>query len=921
MIKANHKKIVKLITFLLLLNIYNLFAQSSVVTINSSGNLIVNGDPFFMNAIYNNVECYDYTTTSHLQTIKDAGINTVMTYNQLNVQAYNGPWDSSYLDRAHAVGLKVIIDLSRYTRNGSFNNINLIVRQFKDHPALLGWYAFDEIWDLTKTETVYSNIKAIDNNHPIWGVICCFESEPYNIFSNSADIMGFDLYSVGGGDQETNQKKNYEYSKLMNNYYTPPNKTVMSVSQIFNQKSYSDTNVAAREQTLQEKRLAAYILLAGGNKGNFFYSYFDILARSQNCVLWPDNVVNNNTAEMKIYGQEIADVGRMAVLNGTEFDQQAEGNTYFLKTIGYKKNSMEAYVLAANISMSLSRTIIVEIPLTNWTQADVSVLYGNITATKVGSKLYITTPPGESGTVRIKKPVDTQAPSIPTGLTHSLLTKTSFKLSWLPSTDGIGSGVRGYDVYKNGAYYGWVNAPETSMNITGLNCATSNSWTVDAADEFPANNISAPSQELTVMTGNCFDSQPPSAPINLTSSSITKTSFTLSWSASVDNEGGGGVRGYDVYKNRAYYGWVDAPARSINISGQTCGTTNSWTVDATDSLPENNISIHSQAIIITTSDCVDTQAPSVPTNLISSLITKTSFKLSWSASVDNIGGGGVRGYDVYKNGTYYGWVDAPATSINITGQACGKANSWRLDAADSLPENNVSAPSQAITVVTLDCVDTKAPTAPTNLISSLVTKTSFKLSWSASVDNEGGGGVRGYDVYKNGAYYGWTDAPATHIYIFGLTCGTSDNWSVDAADALPENNIGGTSIPLLVTTADCNDTSNQNTAVSGESGTIKIRKATLGIERVVNNFNNSILSIYPNPNNGTFNVGFDNLQTDNYILEVINTLGINIYSENLTNYSGNMSKQLNLSSKQKGVYIITLKNSSGSKISKKLIIN
>ena len=398
--KSFFKKLIGLISLSIVLN-FPIVAQSNVVTINSSGNLVVNGTPFFMNAIYNNVECYDYTTTADLTTIKAAGINTVMTYNQLRL--YDYAYLTSYLNRAKAAGLMVIIDVTVYTKSGELSLIQSAVNQFKNHPALLGWYAFDEFWDTTKTRQAYSAIKALDKNHLVWGVLCCFDTDFYKGFQKSADIIGFDLYAVGRGPQETKQAWMYEWSTWMAAEYTPPSNTIMSVSQIFNQKSYSENYTEAREPTLQEKRLAAYLLLVGGNKGNFFYSYFDLLGKSRDCVAWPTSVVSNNLAEMKIYGQEIDDVGRMAILNGTQFNRKEQGDTALLKTIGYKESSTEVYVLAANISMGLSRTVTVDIPITTWTNADVRVLYGNITALKVGSRLQITTPAGESGTIRIGK--------------------------------------------------------------------------------------------------------------------------------------------------------------------------------------------------------------------------------------------------------------------------------------------------------------------------------------------------------------------------------------------------------------------------------------------------------------------------------------------------------------------------------------
>jgi hypothetical protein len=84
---------------------------------------------------------------------------------------------------------------------------------------------------------------------------------------------------------------------------------------------------------------------------------------------------------------------------------------------------------------------------------------------------------------------------------------------------------------------------------------------------------------------------------------------------------------------------------------------------------------------------------------------------------------------------------------------------------------------------------------------------------------------------------------------------------------------------------------------------------------------NKFIQISPNPNNGSFNVSFDGLEKDNYTLEVNNLLGQSVYKENFTNFSGSMNKQLSLPNNEKGVYIITLKNSNNNKISKKIVVN
>ena len=84
-----------------------------------------------------------------------------------------------------------------------------------------------------------------------------------------------------------------------------------------------------------------------------------------------------------------------------------------------------------------------------------------------------------------------------------------------------------------------------------------------------------------------------------------------------------------------------------------------------------------------------------------------------------------------------------------------------------------------MSVATVACPDTLAPSTPSNLIATSISATSVTLGWSQSVDNVG---VAGYDVYQDAARVSASLVSPT--YTFGsLTCGTSYTLGVDAYDA------------------------------------------------------------------------------------------------------------------------------------------
>jgi chitodextrinase/alpha-tubulin suppressor-like RCC1 family protein len=361
------------------------------------------------------------------------------------------------------------------------------------------------------------------------------------------------------------------------------------------------------------------------------------------------------------------------------------------------------------------------------------------------------------------------APSVPTGLVASSITATSFTLKWTASTGGTG-GIAGYDVYSNGVF---VGSPTTAiLAISGLAPQTGYSMTVDARDK--SGNVSTPSVALTVTTA--ADTTKPTAPAGLVASNIGITSFTLSWTASTDNVG---VTGYNIYRSGTLVGSTTT-ATSFDLSGLAGNTKYSMTVKATDSA--GNLSNPSASLAVTTLPA----PPSVPTGLVGSSITATSFTLKWTASAG--GTGGIAGYDVYSNGVLVG--SPTTTMLAISGLAPLTGYSMTVDARDTA--GNISPVSAALTVTT--AADTTKPTAPTGLLATNVGITSFTLSWMASTDNVG---VTGYNIYRGGTLVGSTTT-ATSFDLSGLTGNTKYSMTVRAMDAA--SNLSNASAALAVTT-------------------------------------------------------------------------------------------------------------------------
>ena len=192
--------------------------------------------------------------------------------------------------------------------------------------------------------------------------------------------------------------------------------------------------------------------------------------------------------------------------------------------------------------------------------------------------------------------------------------------------------------------------------------------------------------------------------------------------------------------------------------------------------------IDSWGIFITSDD----QAPTVPTNVALSNITTSSIDVSWTASTDNVA---VTKYEVYVDGTLNGEVSN--TNYTITGLTPNTTYAVTVLAKDIA--SNKSEKSAALNGTTI--TDTTAPTVPTNVTISNISGTTFKVNWSASIDDTA---VSSYDIYVNGTFNG--SSTTNNYVVSGLTVSTTYSITISAKDA--SNNESTQSTAVNATTTD-----------------------------------------------------------------------------------------------------------------------
>lgn len=209
-----------------------------------------------------------------------------------------------------------------------------------------------------------------------------------------------------------------------------------------------------------------------------------------------------------------------------------------------------------------------------------------------------------------------------------------------------------------------------------------------------------------------------------------------------------------------------------------------------------NPKINAIEILSTSGGVGDTQPPTIPSGLVSSNVTASGAKLTWTASTDNVG---VTGYSVSRNTVVIQTVNA--LTFTDSGLSAATAYQYAVRAVDAA--GNSSSPA-SLTVTTTGGSDVQAPTVPANLVATNITTTGFTLSWSASTDNVG---VAGYNV-KRGTVAVTPSPTGTSITVTGLAAGQSYQMTVQARDAA--GNVSGWSSAYGVTTSPSNPNGNDD---------------------------------------------------------------------------------------------------------------
>ena len=372
--------------------------------------------------------------------------------------------------------------------------------------------------------------------------------------------------------------------------------------------------------------------------------------------------------------------------------------------------------------------------------------------------------------------VVSSGPTQPNSFVYSSITTTSFTVTW-----SGGNGATSYTYSLNGT----PTTPSTDNGVasklasfTGLSGGSTYTIVVTAVNT-SGSNSSASSSVSTV----------PTQPVSLAYSTITTSSFTVTWS------GGNGATSYTYSLN----GITTTPSTDNGVSsklasftGLSGGSTYTIVVTAVNSGGSNSSANSSVSTV-----------PTQPDSLVFSSITASVFRVTWS------GGIGATSYTYSLNGT-------PTTPSTDNGVASKTAIFTSLSANTPYTVivtavNSGGPNSSASSSVTT------GPGAPSSLSTNATTISSFAVYWSGAT---GASSL----TFHYGPSTITTPASQTSPYtISSLTAGSTYTVYIDATNSIANtssNNLSVTTLPDVASNISISSITSNSFAVywSGAAG-------------------------------------------------------------------------------------------------------
>ena len=307
----------------------------------------------------------------------------------------------------------------------------------------------------------------------------------------------------------------------------------------------------------------------------------------------------------------------------------------------------------------------------------------------------------------------------------------------------------------------------------------------------------------------------------------------------------------------------------------------------------------------------DTEAPTVPTNLMASNPTSSTVDLSWTASTDNEA---VTVYNVYVDGSYYVSTNSTATSFTVTGLSAETTYQFAVLAVDAA--NNTSGLSTSVNETTLAsaigsaCLSETFESIPSNA-SNYTTRTwtgDDSGTWTATdartdqTLNTRAICIRNGNLTSPTIGGGIGSLTVTTQLTFSGSAGTF-NVLVNGASVGSIPYSGNNASSTTTTISDINTTGDITLVLDNQSTSNRVRIDDLSwtcySTLSLNETNLNKITVYPNPVNGNTIMVSSNETLE---FEIFNIIGKRIGKGKTIN------KSISVESLKTGVYILKLSN-------------
>ncbi len=243
----------------------------------------------------------------------------------------------------------------------------------------------------------------------------------------------------------------------------------------------------------------------------------------------------------------------------------------------------------------------------------------------------------------------------------------------------------------------------------------------------------------------------------------------VSWTAPSSN-GGAAITGYTATSSPGNLTCITTGSLGCTVIGLTNGTAYTFTVTATNAVGTSPASAASAAV----TPIAPPGVPGLPT-AVTAVASNAQATISWTAPTSD-GGSPITGYTATSSPDGKTCTTTGALTCTVTALTNGTSYTFTVVAANSSGPSAASAPTTAVTPVTV-------PAAPTSVLAA-AGNAQVVVSWTASAST-GGSAITGYkamavaDTTKS-----CTTTGALTCTISGLTNGTAYTFVVKATNAV-----------------------------------------------------------------------------------------------------------------------------------------